>query len=407
MSKKVIQTANEIKSLIYMLEYLKENHFETSSKISDTEYGEIEIAIEKIFGDYSSVKKSTIYRICTFREAPKRISYKSLDVFTRWCFHGDSNYNNFEELVDEIKNQKDVSDLISDKEAKYILEKLYNKSKIVPISKNITADIGDIQVSFKLGEGYVEKLIQEVSIVTGNLLTQKIKKKPREFGVFPKQSINDRIILKEERRQNNIDRIVVKAIEFARNKEASENSVNPDWIVEFFNIAQDCSHENMQYLWAKLLASEISQPNSISRRTLSIIKLLEPKEAKVFTKLCNCIWILADTTEFKEKILIKDMYMEEQYSDDTWDFDSMFIPHLEAIGLVSESFIDMNPKRLYKLDFFGKKHEIKSSKKLAQLEITTLTRAGKEVYNIINPTPNIKYYEFTIDYFKDVNILKS
>ena len=56
--------------------------------------------------------------------------------------------------------------------------------------------------------------------------------------------------------------------------------------------------------------------------------------------------------------------------------------------------------------FFGKKHEIHSSKKLAQLDITTLTKAGKEVFNIIKPEPNFKYYKFTMEYFKKVAVLK-
>ena len=83
----------------------------------------------------------------------------------------------------------------------------------------------------------------------------------------------------------------------------------------------------------------------------------------------------------------------------------MFIPQLEAIGLVTESFIDMKFDRVYKLDFFENKHEIKSSKKLAKLEITALTRAGKEVFEILNSTPNKAYYKFTLDYFKDTEIL--
>ena len=274
------------------------------------------------------------------------------------------------------------------------------------MSRPVNIDLGTVPLSLNLGEGFVEKLIEEVLIVTGNLLNKTNKQTSKELTVYNDRRVNNRLMLKENRRQNNIDNIILKAIEFARQKEASNNPVNPDWIIEFFNLSQDCSNESMQYLWAKLLCSEIDQPNSISRRTLSIIKLIEPKEAQIFTKLCNCIWTLKDTTDLKEKILISDTYRDERYSDDTWDFDSLFMPHLASIGLIAESFIDMKSEKIYELDFFGKKHEVQSSEKLDQLDIVTLTRAGKEVFEIINPTPNKEYYEYTLDYFKATEVLK-
>ncbi len=258
MKETVIGTIQEVKSLIYMLEYLKANHFERSTKIGDLEHREIELAIEKMFGEDSRVKKSTIYRICSFRDLPKRISHKSLNIFTRWCFSGDTNYNNFTELVEDLHSRMDQIDVISDTEAEALLDRLHKKKALaVPTMKTLTADLGEFQVSYKLDEGYIKKIVDTVSIVTGDIVSKRIKENPREFGIYPTKKIYNRVILKEERRQRNIDSIVAKAIEFARGKEASENRVDPDWIVEFFNIAQDCSYENMQYLWAKLLANEI------------------------------------------------------------------------------------------------------------------------------------------------------
>ncbi|QMU63321.1 MAG: DUF2806 domain-containing protein [Flavobacteriaceae bacterium] len=232
----------------------------------------------------------------------------------------------------------DQIDLISDTEAESILDRLHKKrALVVPTMKTLTADLGEFQVSYRLDEGYIQKLIKTVSIVTGDIVSKRVKENPREFGIYPTKKIYNRIVLKEERRQRNIDGIVAKVIEFAREKEGSENAVGPDWIIEFFNIAQDCSHENMQYLWAKLLASEVEEPSSISRRTLSIIKLLIHQEARVFTKLCNCTWTFKGIGEFKEKVLIKDMYSNREQDEKAWNFDSFFIPHLSAIGLVEET----------------------------------------------------------------------
>jgi len=402
MAKKSLHTKLDVLAVVYLIDYISEEYFKNTSVIGKDEYVEITTLIENQLSIEKSLNDKTIERMFSIRKKPHATSYSTFDIIIQWCFDGE--YNNYFEFLDAKNHVIINANLVEEEEVGNIVNILNGEKSIVP--KNVKLNLDNIPISFTLGKGFTEKLIRDVSIVTGNLLVERIKDSPKEFGIFSKPSINERIILKETRRQSNIDKIIIKAIEFSRQKETSSSPVDPDWIVGFFNLAQDCSNENMQYLWAKLLASEIDQPSSISRRTLSIIKLLEPKEAQIFTKLCNCIWNLKDTTDFKENILIKDMYMDEEYSDETWNFDSMFIPHLEAIGLVRDSFIDMSYGRVYKLDFFGKKHEIHSSKKLAQLDITTLTKAGKEVFNIIKPEPNFKYYKFTMEYFKKVAVLK-
>ncbi len=404
--QKTIHTALEIKGVLFLVEEAKKK-FPSNTVIGKKEFDNISSEIE---GDYKrEYSSSSVRRIFKLKEKPHPLSYEKLDGFTVWCFDNLALYPNFRVFLKNRQQNIEESDLISENELNIILEFLNNdsKTKIVE-NKPLVIKLDSSPFELQLTQGSTQKLLKEIAHVTGDLLKNYYISNPEKLITqFRNPRIKRRIELQYERQQKNMESIVAKAIKFARIKEASNEPVDPDWVVEFFNLAQDCTHENMQYLWAKLLASEIGQPNSISRRTLSIIKLLEPKEAMVFTKLCNCIWNLEDTTEFKEKILIKDMYMEEEYSDEAWDFDSMFIPHLEAIGLVSESFIDMKFGRSYNLDFFGKKHAIKSSKQLSQLEITALTRAGKEVFNIINPTPNKKYYDFTINYFKKVGILES
>ncbi len=397
---KTVHTPQDVKGIIFMVEYVNAKHFH-GEDMGTPQFQDIESIIND--GYSSDIKESTIRRICTFRTTPTRISYKSLNIFTQWCFEGD--YASFKKFLQE-RNDEINQNFITDKEVESILNILQKKNVPVYISHDVKVDLGNIPVSFNLGEGFVSKLIEEVSVVTGDLLTKRINKNPQHFGISPNKRIDNRIWLREERWQSNIENIVLKAIEFARRKEGSDNPVNPDWIVGFFNIAQDCSNSEMQYLWAKLLANEIDKPHSISRRTLSLVKLLEPKEAQVFTALCNCIWTLVDTTNLKEKVLIKDMYKAEEYSDESWGFDSSYIPHLESIGLVYESFIDMKPKRVYKVSFFDTDHKLQSNKKKDQLEIICLTKVGKEIFDIIDPTPNKNYYEITIDYFKKVNILK-
>lgn len=400
--KKTVHSELDIKATLYIVDFIKEEYFFKVSNIGEEQIDEICIKINEQTKE--SISKSTIKRLLDFRLKPHPLNYNTLDKIVQWCFSEKrTTYKDFLE-----KEQSNINRVIkiSNDEMKLILKALEKKSKPVVKKEKINFSLGEIPVSFTLGEGFVEKLINEVTIITGDLLTDKIKNAPKEFGIVSKQSINTRLALQEIRRDRNINNIIATAIEFARKQEALGDFIDPDWVVNFFNTAQDCSNKKMQYLWAKLLANEVRSPGSISRRTIAIVQLMEPMEAIVFTKLCSCIWSYDDTTGFKESILIYDTYREEAYSDETWGFDSLLIPHLITIGLVADSFIDLMPNKTYSISFFGNQHQIQSSEELDQLHIVTLTREGKQLFELIKASPNLNYYEATIDYFKNTNILR-
>lgn len=96
----------------------------------------------------------------------------------------------------------------------------------------------------------------------------------------------ERINFREIRRQNNIDAIVKGAAE-ALPEKVSPEPVNEDWIANFFGLSQDIGDVEMQQIWSKLLAGEVSQPGTFKPRTLQAVKNLTQEEAKMFTTLCT------------------------------------------------------------------------------------------------------------------------
>lgn len=65
---------------------------------------------------------------------------------------------------------------------------------------------------------------------------------------------------------------------------------NFDWFVRFYEAAGNISNEQMQSIWAKILAGEISKPNTYSLRTIEVLKNLSQQEAELFEKICShCI----------------------------------------------------------------------------------------------------------------------
>lgn len=101
----------------------------------------------------------------------------------------------------------------------------------------------------------------------------------------------NRMLYQEMKKQQNIDSIVEKAyVELEKEKEVSSEPVDEDWIIRFFNSIEDIKEEEMQELWAKILAGEIKQPKSFSKRTLEVLRNISKEEALLFEKICKtCI----------------------------------------------------------------------------------------------------------------------
>lgn len=97
-----------------------------------------------------------------------------------------------------------------------------------------------------------------------------------------------RLLYQETQKQQNIESVVAHAYdELEHEVQASEEPVDEDWILRFFNSVEDISNEDMQKLWGKVLAGEVKQPGTFSLRTLNALKNLTKEEAKLFEKISN------------------------------------------------------------------------------------------------------------------------
>lgn len=98
-------------------------------------------------------------------------------------------------------------------------------------------------------------------------------------------AIDKFIYAQAHKKLDNILQVSQKAFnEFTEQEEVSSEKVDQDWATRFFNIVEDISDEEMQNLWAKILAGEIKQPKSFSLRTLEILRNLSKEEAEAFIR---------------------------------------------------------------------------------------------------------------------------
>ena len=113
------------------------------------------------------------------------------------------------------------------------------------------------------------------------------------------ETVSQRIRFQEEKRHRNIGSVVRQTAELLGDKEVPDQEQDHDWTARFFNYIQDVSSEEMQSLWAKVLAGEIDRTASVSIRGLSILRNLDQATAKLFQRLCSCcvIYIIAGHIE--------------------------------------------------------------------------------------------------------------
>lgn len=62
---------------------------------------------------------------------------------------------------------------------------------------------------------------------------------------------------------------------------------NFDWFLRFYEAVGNISNEEMQELWAKILAGEINNLSSISLRTIDVLKNMSQRDAQLFEKICS------------------------------------------------------------------------------------------------------------------------
>ena len=118
-----------------------------------------------------------------------------------------------------------------------------------------------------------------------------------EFGA----AVTQRIQFQEEKKQSNIVAVIGQAAQELGDREVEDHEVDHDWTARFFNDVQDVSSEEMQQIWAKILAGEVERPGSTSIKTLDILKNLDKATAILFRKLSSiCISIRPDGYTFMD-----------------------------------------------------------------------------------------------------------
>lgn len=193
----------------------------------------------------------------------------------------------------------------------------------------------------------------------------------------------------ELRRQENIDLILAKAASVLPSKVSSE-PVDEDWVHSFFNACQDIGNEEMQLLWARILAGEVAKPGSFSLKSIETVRLLRQSDAAAFQLFCRYLWDTADGPAHYVSPKIED-HLEQQ------GFGYIHYVRLAVAGLTpSEDTITMKLEPDSDVvSYFGMSYRLSNHNKYLRVRI--LTDAGLELRSLCTPEPDPIYRDLVIE----------
>lgn len=209
-----------------------------------------------------------------------------------------------------------------------------------------------------------------------------------------------RMLYQEMRKQKNIEDVVSEAKVILQDEnEVSEDAVNEDWLMRFFNSIQDISNTDMQKLWGKVLAGEIKNPNSFTLRSLDTLSKITKQEAILFEELRPYIVNYGGTLA-----ILKDATINKKYNisygkivqmSECGLIDSSVMMQLTLVVTPQDSLDVVYDMKLLKSNNVGEKK--------IEIPIYKLTQTGKDILGVVADNYDENYFRDVINYLAKNN----
>ncbi len=212
----------------------------------------------------------------------------------------------------------------------------------------------------------------------------------------------ERFLHQEARKQENIESITAQAAS-SLPQDARVEELEEDWVANFFKQCDTVSDQEMQSLWARLLAGEASKPGSFSRRTVNFVSTIDKKDAALFTRFCQFVWMIGTPTP-----LIFDV-QDEVYAKAEVTFSDL--KHLDAIGLISFESLSGYVKKGFRKNavvfYYGRPFLIEfpnDDSNQLQVGHVLLTNTGSELVEICGASRNEGIEEYVAKKWCEQNL---
>jgi hypothetical protein len=308
-----------------------------------------------------------------------------------------------------------------------------------PIQRNLLKALGQLCTSaVEVPVAYLEGVAAEKK-AESNARIKLIEKSANEISqqmdfdpVYAQSAVKKfgQRVIKE---QINLDKIALKAVDkisteptdpINEEKEPTK-SINDDWLNIFEKEASQKSTEEMQEYFSKILAGEITSPESFSIRTLKLLGEMDSTIAQLFASFCSsCMVFQAPTQGTASKYIIDARLCSlggSAASNGLQDYGFNFsqLNLLAEYGLIitdynswmdySLSITGQQGKPILPFSLGGKNHLLVPSPQFSQrnefkVSGVALSKAGKELLSIVSCTKNPKYEIALSNFFKKQNL---
>lgn len=268
-----------------------------------------------------------------------------------------------------------------------------------------SADIKDL---CELGKYAIDKIEKNSGFIyTNRVARESLIERIKEMNLSPIEeaayiSHTDKII-KEYSRQNNIVQHAINHLK-ENNMTVSQETTEDEeeWFSKFFEYAKHIAKEDMQLLWGRILANELSVPGSATKQLLHTMSIMEREQAIAFSKLCT------HTVSFSNKLFLLCNLINEGTYWKSKSIDLDIVLELESLGLVtfeSNEFLYQFNTPLDNLGvrtYSGDILELSiNNNKITTISFGNLsfTKTGLSLYNAIEHFYNSTDTSFYVKYF--------
>lgn len=219
-----------------------------------------------------------------------------------------------------------------------------------------------------------------------------------------------RWIEEEAQKQKNMENTTQKAFH-QLNEDADPHAIDNDWIANFFDKTRLVSDDEMQELWARILAGEANTPNTFSKRTINIVSDLDKNDAELFRTLYRFGWkkgedIVPIVFDIKASIYKKyDINFESLHH-----LESIKLIHFSSIGSYCIEFLSNHPQHIPFVLFYHDRilelYPYKQNNNKLDVGQVQLTKVGQELASICEGEPIEGFFEYVKEYWKNYDAIE-
>ena len=261
----------------------------------------------------------------------------------------------------------------------------------------VDAQIREIQVT---SDASALNVIAEAQIKAREYLLPADADIHAKLDITP-QDIAQSFEFQGRKRLANARAVLEAAADELGDKEVDDHEPDPDWTARLFDIVQDVSSEDLQKIYAKILAGEVESAGRTSLRTLDVLRNMTKRDAEMFRDVCCFVlgegWIFFDTSFTKDIDAL-------QYSN---------VLDLQEFGLVTlqtnlGTYLYLESKRYGFLPYLNRDIRLwiegdEKAPDVLGVPSVVLTTAGRELFQVVEGTPKWEYLQAFAKFLESKN----